>query len=154
MIKNTIIIILILLLVITLYSYYCLSSSMMDYERKRMEYIVNKEQELIHREQTLNSNINYKNQLDKCNIDIDSIKNALGVSNLPTNNKTNKKVTFQETNTNHCVKIESENQMESSQTDSNQTESENQTGIDLVVGDDNQIESFYNNSIYNYLKNN
>ena len=35
MIKITIIIILILLLLITMYSYYCLSSKMIDYEKTR-----------------------------------------------------------------------------------------------------------------------
>ena len=74
MIKNTIIIILILLLVITLYSYYCLSTSMLDYEKDRMEYITKKENELIQREKNINQTLNYKNELDKCYKNIDSIK--------------------------------------------------------------------------------
>ena len=35
-----------LLLVISIYSYYCLSSRMTDYEKKRLEFILNKEKEL------------------------------------------------------------------------------------------------------------
>ena len=43
MIKNTIITILVILLVVTIYSYICLSSTMMNYEKERMEFILNKE---------------------------------------------------------------------------------------------------------------
>lgn len=50
MIKTTIIIILILLLLITLYSYYCLSSRMINFERSRLEYILQKESELADKE--------------------------------------------------------------------------------------------------------
>lgn len=46
MIKITTIVILILLLFITLYSYYCLSSRMIEFEKKRLEYILRKENEL------------------------------------------------------------------------------------------------------------
>lgn len=46
MIKITIIIILIFLLLITLYSYYCLSSRMVNFERARLEYILQKEDEV------------------------------------------------------------------------------------------------------------
>tara|TARA_A100001015_G_scaffold321540_1_gene452845 strand:- start:6050 stop:6688 length:639 start_codon:yes stop_codon:yes gene_type:complete len=62
MIKNIIIIILILLLIITLYSYYCLAGKMLDYQTNRMEYIVNKEDELNNRETKISEieNCNYK----------------------------------------------------------------------------------------------
>jgi hypothetical protein len=53
MIKVTIIIILILLLLITMYSYYCLSSRMIDFERIRLEYILNKENQIMEKEQKL-----------------------------------------------------------------------------------------------------
>ena len=53
MIKITIIIILILLLLITLYSYYCLSSRMINFERARLEYILQKEQEIKTKERRI-----------------------------------------------------------------------------------------------------
>lgn len=53
MIKTTIIIILILLLLITLYSYYCLSSRMINFERSRLEYILQKESELADKEKNI-----------------------------------------------------------------------------------------------------
>lgn len=64
MIKITIIIILILLLVITIYSYYCLSIKMINYERKRLEYILNKEQHLTHVENNIKmiTDCNEKNE--------------------------------------------------------------------------------------------
>lgn len=53
MIKITIIVILTMLLIITLYSYYCLSSSMIGFQKKRMEYILSKENELRNKEASI-----------------------------------------------------------------------------------------------------
>lgn len=65
MIKTTIIIVLILLLSITLYSYYCLSSRMINFERERLEYILQKETEVKIKENEIKvvSDCSNKNEL-------------------------------------------------------------------------------------------
>lgn len=77
MIKNTIIIILILLLIITLYSYFCLSNKMLNYEKERMEYIVNKERELKVKDSVLKGCEGYQTELNNCKTTISSIKDAI-----------------------------------------------------------------------------
>lgn len=62
MIKTTIIIILILLLLITLYSYYCISSKMINFERARLEYILQKETELKIKENEIKVITDCKNK--------------------------------------------------------------------------------------------
>lgn len=77
MIKNAIIIILILLLIITLYSYYCLSSKMSNFERTRLEYILQKETELKTKEsniQNVEDCANKNNQLKEA---LENINNIL-----------------------------------------------------------------------------
>ena len=69
MIKNTIIVILILLLLITIYSYICLSSNILNYEKERMEYILNKEADIKNRESKLQT-------MSKCNDDLIKYKNV------------------------------------------------------------------------------
>jgi Tfp pilus assembly protein PilO len=77
MIKNTIIVILLLLLIITFYAYICLSSNMLDYEKERMQNILNKEVMLKQKEKELvnlkecNDTMNkYKNIINKLSIDL------------------------------------------------------------------------------------
>ena len=83
MIKITVIIILILLLIITIYSYYCLSSSMIDYEKDRLEYILKKEIELNNLEKKIKiiSHCNEKNE--KYQEAIKNINNIIENLNLP-----------------------------------------------------------------------
>jgi hypothetical protein len=85
MIKITIIIILILLLIITLYSYYCLSSRMVNFERARLEYILQKESELVTKEKNIKvvANCSNKNQqLENALTNINKILGEIGISNL------------------------------------------------------------------------
>jgi hypothetical protein len=70
MIKNTIITILVILLVVTIYSYICLSSTMMNYEKERIEFILNKEAEIKSRESKLQT-------MTKCNDDLLKYKNVI-----------------------------------------------------------------------------
>ena len=81
MIKNTIIAILVILLIVTIYSYICLSSTMMNYEKERMEFILNKEAEIKSRESTLLSQtkcndelLKYKNVINKITADITNLR--------------------------------------------------------------------------------
>lgn len=62
MIKQIIIIILILLLLISLYSYYCLSDSMIKFENNRFDYLNNKNIDLNEKEKGLGSNLHCRNQ--------------------------------------------------------------------------------------------
>lgn len=90
MIKITIIIILILLLIITLYSYYCLSSRMINFERARLEYILQKESELGTKEKNIKviSDCSNKNeQLENALTNINKIIGEIGINN--SNNNTN-----------------------------------------------------------------
>ena len=85
MIKTTIIITLILLLIVTIYSYYCLSAKMINYERKRLEYILQKEQYITHVENNIKmiTNCNEKNEKYQNAIkDIASILKNLSDSNI------------------------------------------------------------------------
>lgn len=80
MIKTTIIIILILLLFVTLYSYYCLSSRMINFERERLEYILKKDNELKTMEKNIkvisdcsNKNEKYKKAIQNINLIIEKL---------------------------------------------------------------------------------
>jgi ABC-type Zn2+ transport system substrate-binding protein/surface adhesin len=77
MIKNAIIIILMSLLLITLYSYYCLSKKMIDYEKKRLEYIINKENELVAKESKINKIEDCNDKYLKCKNILDQIDNLI-----------------------------------------------------------------------------
>jgi len=84
MIKTTIIIILILLLLITLYSYYCLSSGVVNFERARLEYILQKESEIAIKEKNIKviSDCSNKNeQLLEALNNINIILEKLGINN-------------------------------------------------------------------------
>lgn len=83
MIKTTIIIILILLLLITLYSYYCLSSNMIEFEKTRLEFVLRKENEIKELESKIKviSNCNEKNE--KYQQAIKSINSVIYELNLP-----------------------------------------------------------------------
>jgi len=70
MIKNTIIVILLILLLITLYAYSCLSSSMVDFKKERLEYILKKEKELNDKEEKLVST-------EICNQNMEKYKSLL-----------------------------------------------------------------------------
>ncbi len=83
MIKITIIVILILLLLITLYSYYCLSSSMENFEQKRMEYILNKESELKKIESRIKIDSECLNKNQKYQTAIKGINDIIDKLNLP-----------------------------------------------------------------------
>ena len=85
MIKITIIIILILLLVITLYSYYCLSSKMVNFERTRLEYILQKESELQTKEKNIkviNNCSNKNEQLENALTNINRILEEIGIGKM------------------------------------------------------------------------
>ena len=73
MIKNITIIILMLLLVISIYSYYCLSNSMITYENERMNYINEKECELNARDHDIRSVTSCQNQNSSYESAIDNI---------------------------------------------------------------------------------
>jgi hypothetical protein len=70
MIKNTIIAILLIVLVITIYSYICLSSNIMNYEKERMEFILNKESDIKNKESKLQT-------MTKCNDELIKYKNVI-----------------------------------------------------------------------------
>ena len=81
MIKNTIITILVILLIVTIYSYICLSTSMMNYEKERIEFILNKEAEIKSRESKLLTQtkcnddlLKYKNVINKITSDITNLR--------------------------------------------------------------------------------
>ena len=93
MIKNAIIIILMLLLLITIYSYYCLSNKMNNFERKRLEHIINKENELSNRESTITKitdcnekYLKYKNALEQVNNLLVNLNINDSIKNLNDNN--------------------------------------------------------------------
>lgn len=75
MIKNIVIAILCLLLLITIYSYYCLSKSMIDYEKDRLEFILNKENNVNSKEFNVKSLEDCKNKLNKVIKVLDEINN-------------------------------------------------------------------------------
>lgn len=84
-ISITIIIILILLLVITLYSYYCLSYRMINFERARLEYILQKDAELSTKEKNIKviTDCSDKNeQLKNALSNINKILGEIGISDL------------------------------------------------------------------------
>lgn len=82
MIKITIIIILILLLLITLYSYYCLSSRMIDFERSRLEYILQKETEVNIKESKVKQITNCSNKNEQYQSALANINKILGTVNI------------------------------------------------------------------------
>jgi uncharacterized protein (UPF0333 family) len=84
MIKNTIIVILLLLLIITIYSYVCLSTNIVNYEKERMEFILTKESEVAAKQNILvetvkcNSDLtNYKSSIRKLTTDLNKLSNDL-----------------------------------------------------------------------------
>lgn len=89
MIKTTIIIILILLLLITLYSYYCLSSRMINFERARLEYILQKEQEVKTKESSVKVVADCSNKNEQYLSALENINKILGEMNIRTENSTN-----------------------------------------------------------------
>lgn len=89
MIKTTIIIILILLLLITLYSYYCLSSRMINFERARLEYILQKEQEVKTKESSIKVVADCSNKNEQYLSALENINKILGEMNIRTENSTN-----------------------------------------------------------------
>jgi hypothetical protein len=82
MIKNITIIILMLLLVISIYSYYCLTNSMITFENTRINYINKKEYELNARYQDIQSVTNCQNQNSLYETAIDNILNMDHEGNL------------------------------------------------------------------------
>lgn len=95
MIKNTIIIVLILLLLITLYSYYCLSSRMVNFERERLEYILQKENDIKSKENKIkivedcsNKNSQFQNALTEINKILKNI--GITCENTQNNDKNDK----------------------------------------------------------------
>jgi hypothetical protein len=83
MIKIAIIIILILLLVVTLYSYYCLSSKMINFEKSRLEYILKREEELNHKEQQIKVVTECSSKNDSYQEAIKNINGIIEKLNLP-----------------------------------------------------------------------
>jgi hypothetical protein len=78
MIKITIIIILILLLLITLYSYYCLSSRMINFERARLEYILQKESEVTSKEKNIKVVADCSNKNEQLSQALNNINKIIG----------------------------------------------------------------------------
>ena len=92
MIKTTIIIILVFILSITIYSYYCLSSNMIEYEKSRLEYIVNKEKEvkILENKIIAIANCNEKNaKYQKAINNINNIISELSQINIPSHPEIN-----------------------------------------------------------------
>ena len=83
MIKIAIIIILILLLVITLYSYYCLSSQMINFEKSRLEHILKKEVEVSEKEKKIKTVTDCSNKNDSYQEAIKNINSIISSLNLP-----------------------------------------------------------------------
>lgn len=89
MIKITIIIVLIIILIITIYYYYRLSSLMINYEKTRLEFVLNKETELKNLENKIiaiancnEKNSNYKKAIDNINNILSELQNTNKNSNL------------------------------------------------------------------------
>ncbi len=91
MLKNTIIIILTLLLIITLYSYFCLSNKMLDYEKDRMEFICKKEKEITNKNTILQDCSVCQTELNNYKNSIASIKQAIAenISKINSMNQSN-----------------------------------------------------------------
>ena len=86
MIKTSIIIILVLLLVITLYSYYCLSSRMINFERARLEYILQKETAVKIKESEVKVIADCSNKNLQYQMALENINKILGGVNIGTIN--------------------------------------------------------------------
>ncbi len=67
-IKNIIITVLTILLIIVVCFYCYLASQMQDYEKKRLEYIINKENELNQKENEINKGKVCQVELNNCEI--------------------------------------------------------------------------------------
>ena len=83
MIKIAIIIILVILLAITLYSYYCLSSRMIEFERSRLEFILKKESALNEQENKIKIISECSNKNEQYQQAIKNINTVIGNLNLP-----------------------------------------------------------------------
>jgi hypothetical protein len=82
MIKIAIIIILVILLAITLYSYYCLSSRMIEFERSRLEFILNKEIATNEQEKKIKIISDCSNKNEQYQLAIKNINSVIGSLNL------------------------------------------------------------------------
>jgi len=91
MIKTIIIIILILLLVITLYSYYCLTSKMINFERTRLEYILQKETAVKIKESEVKVVADCSNKNFQYQMALKNINKILGELNIETINSYDEK---------------------------------------------------------------
>ncbi|AYV80367.1 MAG: hypothetical protein Gaeavirus41_1 [Gaeavirus sp.] len=65
MIKNTIIVILLILLIITFYSYYCISTNVVNFQKERMEFVLAKESEIKDKERKLVDTVTCNKELIK-----------------------------------------------------------------------------------------
>lgn len=127
MIKNIIITILAILFTVVLYYYSMLVTSTVNYEKIRMEYIINKEQEIINKQFEINQIIEenkqmvtYKNALDQINIIITNlppIKTNVNFfdtnfcnNNLINNETPNIKLSNSETLNNNLINVDLVNQ--------------------------------------------
>ncbi len=104
--------ILILLLLITLYSYYCLSSRMVDFERKRLEYILNKENELKNLEKKIKVISNCSEKNEKYQQAIKNINIIIDELNLPPGSICLKSNDIIKSHPEHLVKKEMEMEKE------------------------------------------
>ena len=82
MIKITIIFVLILLLLITLYSYYCISSRIVNFERARLEYILQKESDINIKENKVKVITDCSNKNEQYQIALNKINNILQELNI------------------------------------------------------------------------
>lgn len=102
MIKNIIIVCLIVIMLIVIYSWICVSNSMSNFQKARMEYIINKENELHNKELKLISAnkcnkllLNYSSSMDKLLSDLNSVSsdlNNLAKNTLNTNSDVKTKI--------------------------------------------------------------
>ena len=102
MIKNIIIVCLIVIMLIVIYSWICVSNSMSNFQKTRMEYIINKENELHNKELKLISAnkcnkllLNYSSSMDKLLSDLNSVSsdlNNLAKNTLNTNSDVKTKI--------------------------------------------------------------
>lgn len=132
MIKITIIIILIFLLLITLYSYYCLSSRMINFERERLEHILQKETAVKTKENEIKVVSDCSNKNELLLEALMGINKILGEANINGNLNicNNSKYNPKDAKNDDVVKS---------------VENENKINLDIVADPDNKLSSYGTN---------
>jgi hypothetical protein len=133
---------------------------MLDYERDRLQYILNKEKDIKEREEKVVDGTNCKNELDVCKKSIDNIKESIansianfnnGITQVQQNNKT--EVSVPSTQVPDTPVIEVKSEVKSEAKSEVKTEQNNQTSATQSVGSNesqlnNESESTTDSSIY------